>query len=271
MQTELYDLGKFKIILDKNDLDISEQIRNFGWYEDEKFVTKVFSKNISKNMHILDLGGNIGFYTLYARSIIGSAGKIITFEPFPNNVSLIKRSIIENSFTNVVIVEAAVSDHIGKSALYLSPNYNSEHSLIDFYDNPNESSKKIEVDIITVDSFFEKNNEEQKIDFIKMDIEGSEFHALKGMTKTLECNNKLSILSEFYPNGLVKNGVSPKTFLSELHDLGFSIYHIDDIKQSVDLVSVNELMRIYKIRNRDSSNPYDELWGWHTNILAKRD
>lgn len=116
--TWVHDFGKFKMVLDKNDVDISKQVKEFGWYEDEKFESKVFEAHLKPSMAILDLGANIGFYTIFARSVVGEQGRVFAFEPFPANANLIRASIKENSFTNVIL-EAAVSDRMGKATLHL--------------------------------------------------------------------------------------------------------------------------------------------------------
>jgi FkbM family methyltransferase len=271
MDTLLYDLGKFKMVLDRSDSDISEQIENYGWYDDERFVTEVFATKISEGMTVLDLGGNIGFYTLFARSIVGPSGKVISFEPFPKNVSLIKASVKENSFDNVLIVKAAVSNKVGKAFLFLSPDYNSEHSLLDLgfnYSDDWDSPKKIPVNVTTVDDYLKKNEKKLKVDFIKMDIEGAEYFALEGMQQTILQNDKLTILSEFWPEGFTKNKIHPLQFLTKLEELGFSIQHIDSLEHMVYPTSPTELMEICYARNKNSGDIYTKLWGWYTNILA---
>ena len=98
--TWIHDFGKFKMVLDRTDTDISKQVEKSGWYSDESFEASLFEKYLKKGMTVLDLGGNIGFYTILARSIVGPKGRVFSFEPFPGNVNLIRASIKENSFTN---------------------------------------------------------------------------------------------------------------------------------------------------------------------------
>src|SRR5574341_1177435 len=201
--TWVHDFGKFKMVLDKTDTDISKQVERFGWYSDESFETSLFEKHLKKGMTVLDLGGNIGFYTILARSIVGQEGRVFSFEPFPNNANLIRASIKENSFTNVIVVEAAASDKMGKATLHLSPDACSEHSLLDldFQYNLEPQQNEIEVQTLTVDDYLAKNVGDFKVDFIKMDIEGSESRAIKGMQKVLKENKHLILMTEFWPNG----------------------------------------------------------------------
>jgi FkbM family methyltransferase len=273
MQSEntfVYDLRKFKMVLDKTDRDGSEQIMNSGWYKDEVVTADIFEKYLKSGMIVLDLGANIGFYTLLASSLVGPKGKVFAFEPSPYNTNLIRASVKENSFTNIVIVEAAVFDHVGKATLYLSPDYISEHSLFDYNysSGPHASVKKIEVKTTTIDHYLENNVGSLKADFIKMDIEGSESRALEGMKKVLEFNKHLIIVTEFWFNGFKHDKRNPRNFLENLQKLNFKIHHIDEFEQRVYPVSIDEMIEIAesKVKNHIEKNKED----WYTNLLCIR-
>lgn len=272
--TWVHNFGKFKMVLDKTDTDISKQVEKFGWYSDEAFETSLFEKYLKKGMTVLDLGGNIGFYTILARSIVGPKGKVFSFEPFPDNANLIRASIKENSFTNVTVVEAAVSDRIGKDTLHLSPDACSEHSLLDldFQYNLEPQQNEIEVQTLTVDDYLEKNVGDFKVDFIKMDIEGSESRAIKGMQKVLEKNKHLILMTEFWPNGFKEDNRDPRDFLEMLDKLNFKIYNIDSLEQKVVPVTVDEMMEIayFRSKNIPKENKVMQVWGWYTNLLCVR-
>lgn len=270
----VHDFGKFKMVLDKTDVDISKQIKVHGWYEDEKFESEIFSDHLKQGMTVLDLGGNIGFYTMLARSIVGPHGKVISFEPFPSNANLIRSSIEENSFDNVTVVEAAVSDKIGKTILYLSPDACSEHSILNLNFNYNSETiqKNIHVDTITVDNYLAKNIGNFKVDFIKMDIEGSESKAIEGMKKVLEENKKMNLMTEFWPNGFKVEGNDPLDFLEAIGGFGFEINNIDNLTKSVCPVSPKRMMEIVEERSRKIPKDHKvmQVWGWYTNLLCKK-
>ena len=91
--TFVYDFGTFRMVLDKQDPDVSRQIDEHGWYVDETFDIEIFRKYVREGMTVLDLGANVGFYTFLARSIIGGRGRVFAFEPYPRNSELIRASI----------------------------------------------------------------------------------------------------------------------------------------------------------------------------------
>jgi FkbM family methyltransferase len=287
--TFVYNFGKFRMVLDKHDTDVSRQIQEHGWYVDERLDIEVFQKHLKTGMTFVDLGANVGFYTFLARSIIGQKGRVFAFEPYPRNAELIRASIGENSFhNNVTLVEAAVSDKNGKASLYLSPDDSTENSLLDLefrYDGVQkeeglrrkgqQEKRAITVDVVTVDDYFEKKVGDTKVDFIKMDIEGSEYRAFKGMSnKVLRDNDRMILMLEFWPNGFRKDNHDPYEFLETLAKSpgggGFDIQLIDNIKQEVYRVGVEEMKRIEKSRMDDlgTQNEFMKIWGWYTNLLC---
>ena len=269
----VHDFKEFKMVLDKNDLDFSRQVKYLGNYSTESFETMVFEKYLKKGMRVLDLGANIGFYTLLSSFKVGNEGKVFAFEPSPQNQKLISSSLKENSFSNVVVVNSAVSDFVGKSFLYVSPYYNSEHSLFNFHysSGTNNNLHKIEVDVTTVDKTLEETGD-HAINLIKMDIEGSESKALKGMKKTLDENQNIVLITEFWPRGFDNAQSDPRDYLDELSALGFRLHHIDEIKEQVYPVTVNEMEKIMKDRMNSliEKTKAIQSGGWYTNILCVR-
>ncbi|MGQ0606706.1 MAG: FkbM family methyltransferase [Candidatus Nitrosotenuis sp.] len=271
--TWIHDFGKFKMVLSKADLDISAEVKKFGWYEDENFDSEIFETHLKKGMTVLDLGANIGFYSLLARSVVGEQGRIFSFEPFPGNIALLRESIKHNGFTNIVAIESAVSDKPGTSTLHLSPDYCSEHSLVDLGFEYAETSieKSVRVPVTSVDDYFTKNHPDLKIDFIKMDIEGSESKALQGMQETLKKNRKISIMTEFWTNGFRAGKHSPEDFLENLVGLGFDLYNIDGYGRKLQQLTPNEIMNLEKAsQGIIAQDEYLQEVGWYTNLLCVR-
>lgn len=265
--TFIYDFGTFRMVLDKRDPDVSRQIHEHGWYVDERFDIKVFRKHLRSRMTVLDLGANVGFYTFLARSIIGERGRVFAFEPYPRNSELIRASIRRNKYNNITLVEAAVSDKNGRASLYLSPDASSENSLLDL-----NFQKVMTVDVITVDEYFEKEVGDTKVDFIKMDIEGSEYRAFMGMSKLLSCNESITLMLEFWPNGFRRDNQDPYEFLETIVKSGFDIRFIDNVKQKIIKVGVEQMKRIENERLKDLTtlNEVMKNWGWYTNLLCMR-
>ncbi|AJZ75115.2 hypothetical protein SU86_000475 [Candidatus Nitrosotenuis cloacae] len=271
--TWVHDFGDFKMILDDKDNDLSRQVKHTGSYTDELLETKVIRQHVKKDMIVADLGANLGFYTMLSASLVGSKGKVYAFEPFLHNANLITASAELNQFSNVIVVNSAVADTNGETTLFLSPYYSSEHSLFDFHYTTGAKSthETTKIKMTTLDEYLE-NTKNEKLDFIKMDIEGSEGNAIKGMTKALTINENITLLTEFWPNALKNAGVEPIDYLKKISELGFTLHHVDGLKQQIYKVSIEEIEGIMKHRMKTGFEQYKEvsLGSWYTTILCKR-
>ena len=165
---------------------------------------------IKPGMTVVDVGANIGIYSAYMAKIVGKEGRVYAFEPSPHTFNLLKKY---NKNLNVTLVQAAVGDTTGRITLYLSDKLNVDHHTYE----TDEVRQKIDVPSCRLDDYL-KN---EKVDFIKMDIQGFEHRALLGMTNILQNNHDIKLLMEFWPYGLIKAATTPQEVLSFLHKLNF--------------------------------------------------
>ena len=140
-------------------------------------------------MRVLDIGANVGYYTALLADRVGPAGHVTAFEPEPGNHAVLRRTIAVNGFPNVEAVQGAVSQSSGESFLFLSELNQGDHRLY-----ATAGRRRIAVPILAIDSFLPP---ETLIDFVKMDIQGSEGLALRGMLQTLRRSPNIQILTEF--------------------------------------------------------------------------
>lgn len=225
-----------EIFLNQKDPVISGALL-FGVYE--PLESQLFKEQIKPGQTVIDIGANIGYYTALAAKTVGNGGKVIAFEPEPNNFSCLKKTIAINSFTNIDCQQYAVSDHEGVGKLYLSIDNMGDQQI---YDNGNKRPA-IPIKLTSLDLFL-KIKSITKIDIIKMDIQGSEGLALKGMLNTLQQNQNIKIFTEFWPLGLKRAGTAPVNFLNTLKNLDFLIYEINEIKKNTELITdFNKLVK----------------------------
>lgn len=267
---ELVDVGRFRVAVSADDADISRQIRTQKWYGDEAFETGVFASCVAPGAHVLDIGANIGFYSLLARSRAGAAGRVVAFEPFPESAALLAAGIAANEFNNVHVVQAAVGERNGRVQLHLAPDFWTEHSLHDLWTQPGGAS--IDVELTTVDAALERLGGGWRADVIKMDIEGGEWNALRGMRRVFAENARLTLFTEFWPGGLKRSGVAPAEFLHWLRDQGFAVAQLDPAAERVVESSIGELEALTARMSEASfpDNPVMQKWGWYTNLLCRR-
>jgi len=164
----------------------------------ESFERDVMENELKRGGVVLDVGANIGFYTLrFARSV-GPEGTVYAFEADPRNFELLTRNIEINDYNNIVPVHKAISNKEGRLRLYLHESDSADHRIFD----ADGTRRFIEVEATTIDHYF--SGRDVKIDFIKMDIQGAEFLALQGMRRILDSRRCLKMMLEFWPYGLEK-------------------------------------------------------------------
>jgi FkbM family methyltransferase len=220
---------RFSIVLNIHDRAIGLPILLKSGYEEN--VVQVFLNHLKPDTHFIDIGANIGYYSLLAASHCPQ-GKVFSFEPDATNFRRLKASISFNGFDAIVQAhQLAVSDHNGAILIYdagSSANSGAKvtakdtESLSPYVNAPNPIYKAIEA--VTLDSFLGQTS----IDLIKLDIEGHEPFALQGMQQLLR-QNQPTIFTEFAPISLNHIGKSsPEDFLQFFIDLDYQISAIDE-------------------------------------------
>lgn len=204
----------------------------------EPVTTELFKAALKPGAIVLDIGAHSGYYSIIAAWRIGRRGKVYAFEPGPDNFDVLKLNAARSGLGRIVPVQKAVSDQNGEVTLRMS-RCTACHSL---YHHPlTEAETTITVLSVTIDSFLKG----RPVDVIKMDIEGSEPFALRGMRKTIARSPNLVLLAEFSPEFLRELGVEPEEFLGELEDLGFEVQLIDEERRSVMPVRKEHLLETY--------------------------
>jgi len=193
--------------------------------EIEKTQTSLIKKIVKPGMNVFDLGANFGWFTLVLSKLVGSSGRVYSFEADPSLVSILKENIKLNGFSNVSVLSFAVSNKTGVSKFSLNESYDTRNQL----ESNLPSKNTVDVKVTSLDEFCNQENL-KRVDFIKMDIEGSEPKVLEGMKKTLAANPNLKIISEFNKGAMLSVGASPENFINSLNEAGFIIEEIDENK-----------------------------------------
>lgn len=197
---------------------------------------KLIRSIVKPGFNVLDIGANIGFYTKVFSELTGSTGNVYAFEPDTTNFTHLQGNLRTNK--NVKLINKAVSDNTGPIKIYLSKMLNVDHRTypVDDY------SHIMEIEGVAIDDYLTLNNI-TKVDFIKMDIQGFELTALKGMEKTLKNNPAVKIITELWPYGLDKAGHTASQVYDFLHSLGFELYLISETElKPLTQKAVNELI-----------------------------
>jgi FkbM family methyltransferase len=156
-------------------------------------------------MHIIDIGANIGDYSLWFAKLVGAEGRIWAFEPSPATFDLLRRNIRANGLCNIVAVNKAVAETTGSSSFFLSAKQSGCASM--FEHNVPAVTGRVEVETVALDEFIEQVGID-KLDIVKIDAQGAEWQILRGASKCWRRFRPLCLL-EFWPDGLTHSRADP--------------------------------------------------------------
>ncbi len=208
------------LFLDRQDIAVSGSLALSGF---ESFETSVFAQALEPGMTVLDIGAHIGYYALLAATKVGPNGRVIAYEPEPSNFALLSKNISVNNLKNVTPVNAAAADKAGTREFFIEKYNKGHHS----FGKTGTAARSIKVRTEIPDDTL-KAKGIQKIDVIKIDIEGAEPIALRGLANTIAENPDILIFTEFYPRSMTRLGESPDAFLKGFTAHGFRIWVIDE-------------------------------------------
>ncbi len=192
----------------------------FGVYENDEIA--FFLERFRKGMTFVDLGANIGLYTGLALS--RGAARVLSFEPHRESREILTETIRLNASSDqsARVFPCAISDRKGSFKLYTNPDNKGDNRLY-----PNDLCKEAEdVETDTLDAVCEAQGI-TKIDFLKIDTQGSEAKAIAGASGILSRSDNVVLMTEFWPYGLEKCGSDPRAYLTQIEALGFRMFELE--------------------------------------------
>ena len=206
----------------------------------EKIETDYVKNEIKEGDVVVDIGANIGYYTLLFSKLVGKKGKVFAFEPEPVNFQLLKKNVEINGCQNIILENKIVSNKNGKAKLYISEQGPGKHKI---YPTQNDEENLIFVDSVKLDDYFKDLDIIKNISFIKIDVEGSELGVIKGMELLLKVIKKLKIQLEFSSFLIQQYGAKQEELLKLLEDYGFKIYFVNNENQRIEKVENTKFLK----------------------------
>jgi len=203
----------------------------------EEAELEFIRRYLKKGDIFVDIGANIGFFSMNAAMCIGDAGKVISFEPTPKTFIRLQENVKLNNLRNLRAFQMAVSEKDEQLEFTIS---------MDGHDGWNSLTKpssgtiveKAKVDCIQIDSIKKIDPDFQNAALIKIDIEGWELFALKGGSQFLSQENAPSLLIEFTEQNAANAGTSCKEIYKYLNFLGYELYRFDEIEKKLILYPI---------------------------------
>ncbi len=200
-------------------LDLADYIQRSIYLRTFEPLESSWVKNYLKaGMTFVDVGANIGYFTLMASSLVGIRGRVIAFEPSPYAWNRLNETVKINNLNQVIVMESGLSDVSGNIDLFVPKTIGNHNSSM----IPNDSGNALKVKIQRLDEYLDMN-EIDHIDLMKIDVEGFEPNVISGAGKYIESGKIRSILCEFNKYWLEANGSSPQIFFDLILRNGYQI------------------------------------------------
>lgn len=231
----LWTKNNYKMFVDSRDVSIAPHLILEGVYEEH--TDAVLRRLVSPGMHVVEIGANVGLFTLLMCHRAGPSGSVYAFECDPLLAQIARDNLELNGFSRVgTIDQRAVSNQIGTLTFRATTRHRGGGTLIAGLQQIPELTESeretIPVQAVTLDEFLA--GYDRKIDFMKIDAEGAETDIIAGGRRIFaDPGYRVTVMMEFAPRFMREAGMDPAAQLDELRTLGFTFSRIDDRRRKL--------------------------------------
>ena len=222
------------VVLNPTDPVVSGAL-HFGVYE--KAETLFFQSACRDGMTFLDVGANLGYYTALAARAVGPNGRVLAVEPDPDSFGYLEQTIAANAVGNVEAFPVAASDAPAILPLYISTDNRGDNRLY----ASDEERPQVEVNARPLDALLREKKIET-VDLIKIDVQGYEPKVIAGLRETITASPNLTLLTEFWPQGIDEAGEDANEFLQTLRELGLTLHELQPDGSLAELTDDTDLI-----------------------------
>ncbi|BAU64219.1 FkbM family methyltransferase [Stanieria sp. NIES-3757] len=209
-----------KLFVDTRDISLTPHLLLDGYWE--SWISKFFLNLVKPGMRVVEVGSNIGYYSLLAASQVGTSGFIYSFEANPQIYNLLKKNLEINGFLPISnCINKAVTDRAGTVKFKILKEYLGGSSVCrsEQQELVGQEAEIIEIESISLD--LELGNNAQ-VDILKIDAEGAEPLIIKGAINLLKNNQNIKVMLEFHIDHF-ENKERAYEYLELMRHLGFKI------------------------------------------------
>lgn len=217
-------LGKYLMWVDAHDKGLSPHLIFQGYWE--MWITAAIARYAKPSTTAVDIGANVGYYTVLLADAVGDMGRVVAFEPNPRIAEMLRMSVSINGFAGrVTIRDEAVSKKSGGKLAFAIPRYEPKNAGLvhtpaekeSYISQFGDSVDFTEADLIALDELNLNN-----VGVVKIDAEGAELDVWKGMQQTITKNPDICIFLEFNAS----RGYDPMSFYEDI-SRQFQVRHVD--------------------------------------------
>jgi FkbM family methyltransferase len=218
------DLGRLEFRCDLRDALMREACLT-GRYEPQE--TAILRHVLAPGMTFVDVGANWGYFTLVGAHLVGPAGRVVGVEADPRACRTVQSNLERNGHAHVVLHNVAASDATGTLQLHPYEPRAGETGNFGLGRAQNAAGgRTFEIPARTLDDVLDDDRVE-RVDLLKMDIEGGEASALAGLDRRLTAGRVDRVLLEIHPHQLRELGSSVDAVVAHLRRRGFAGWSID--------------------------------------------
>jgi FkbM family methyltransferase len=225
-----------KLTLPTKDTTIVPSILG-GYFE--SLELDFFARAAAGSNVVLDVGANVGLYSCVAGTNVPPQGVVYAFEPITENVAYFQKNLLNNGLRNVEIYQLAMGEGEGELEIFVSSESIATHSASSSHSGGDST---VTVPMTSIDAFVESKGIE-RVDLLKIDVEGYDGYVLRGSVKTIE-SHRPTIFIEYDPNALRECGFEPDAFAELLFANYQYCLKLDEVGHKVASLSREALLAL---------------------------
>jgi FkbM family methyltransferase len=223
-----------KMLVDTRDTLLTPWLLLDGLWETT--VTGWLQRTLEAGQVFVDVGANVGYFTLLGAQLVGRGGRVIALEAHPFLAELLRRNVIMNGRQEYVTTwQRAAWSEATTLKFHLRARYSANSSVGSVgpqqLSHLHDEEEVVEVEAVRLDDLLATLS---RVDVIKVDVEGAELRAFAGLDRTLQANPAVSVMFEWSPSQVELVGDSPSTLLDLLSSHRFRFHLIEDNLTAID-------------------------------------